>query len=237
MKKAALVLATFVALPFTSALAADMPLKAPPPMPPAAAWTGCYAGVEGGGDWARSYSVAAAGPNAGAYHQPALDLNGGLAGGTIGCNHQTGNWVFGVEGDFSWTNASGSSITPPPFNTAVTLTDNEQWLGTARGRIGYAWNSVLIYGTGGAAWAQLNLVEGDSTFTESETHVLTGGVAGGGVEWMFAPQWSAKAEFLWVGFTPTQYFGVACCTLENRHLTDDVFRVGINYHFSAWAGR
>jgi outer membrane immunogenic protein len=235
MKKVALFLAALVALPFTPALAADMPLKAPP-MAPAAAWTGCYIGVEGGGSWDRSYSVAAAGDHVGAYHQPALDLNGGLVGGTIGCNYQTGNWVFGAEGDFSWTNSRGSSITPPPFNTAVTITDTEQWLGTARGRLGYAWNNWLVYATGGAAWAQLNLVETDGvTFFESENRVLVGGTGGGGVEWMFAPQWSAKAEYLWVGFQSTQYFGVACCTLENRHLSDNIFRVGVNYHF--WTGR
>ena len=236
MKKVAFIAAAFVAFTCTSALAADMALKAPP-VPTSTSWAGCYVGVEGGGDWGQTHSVAAAGPNTGAEHQPPLDINGGLAGGTVGCNYQTGSWVYGAEGDFSWADPRGSSITPPPFNTAVTIIDKEQWLGTVRGRIGYAWSNWLVYATGGAAWAQLNLQETDFAFSETEDRVLWGGTVGAGVEWMFAPRWSAKAEYLYVGFQPTQYFGVTCCTLENRHLDNNIFRVGVNYHFSAWAGR
>ena len=239
MKKTALCVVALTSLIGTSAVAADMAVKAPPPpIAPAATWTGCYVGIEGGGNWGETHSIAAAGPNVGATHSPSHDLSGGLFGGTLGCNYQiTTNWVIGAEGDFSWTDQRGSAVTPPPFNTTVTITDTERWFGTARGRIGYLSNNLLIYATGGAAWTQLNLLEGNATFSESENRVLSGGTVGGGVEWRFAPQWSAKAEYLYVVYTPVQFFGVACCTLENRHLTDDIFRVGVNYSFGISPGK
>jgi outer membrane immunogenic protein len=158
-------------------------------------------------------------------------MTGGIAGGTIGCNYQVRNWIFGGEGDFSWSGQQGSAITPPPFNTTVTINENEQWLATLRGRVGYSFGRVLVFATGGAAWTQLNLREFNTTFSFSQSNVLVGGVVGGGVEWMFAPRWSAKAEYLYVPFQNTQYFGTACCTLENRRLTDNIVRLGVNYHF------
>jgi outer membrane immunogenic protein len=239
MRKTAFCIVALTSLIATSAIAADMAVKAPPPpIAPAATWTGCYVGVEGGGNWGQTHSIAAAGPNIGDAHSPSHDLSGGLAGGTVGCNYQIAtNWLVGAEGDFSWTNQSGSAMTPPPFNTTVTITETERWFGTARGRIGYVANNWLVYATGGAAWTKLNLLEGNATFSESENRVLSGGTVGGGVEWRFAPQWSAKAEYLYVAYTPVQYFGIACCTLENRHLTDNIFRVGVDYAFATWPGK
>ena len=79
-------------------------------------------------------------------------------------------------------------------------------------------------------WTQLNLLE-TTTPSESENRTLVGGTVGGGIEWMFAPRWSLKAEYLYVSYQSQQYFGVACCTLENRYLTNNIGRVGLNLHF------
>jgi outer membrane immunogenic protein len=218
--------------------AADMAVKSPPPpLPtPVSAWTGCYFGIEGGGNWGQTHSNSIDPTRSpGAIHSPDHDLRGGLVGDTLGCNYQVANWVVGAEGDFSWTDQRGSAGTPPPFNTTFTITENEHWLATTRGRLGYAAGGWLVYATGGAAWARLDLTEADSAGPTNltQSHTMWGGVVGGGLEWMFAPRWSAKAEFLYIAFQPANYFGVACCTLESRHLTDDIFRVGLNYQFSA----
>jgi outer membrane immunogenic protein len=207
--------------------AADMAVKSRPlpPSTPVSAWTGCYGGIEGGGNWGQTHSNSIDPTrNPGAIHSPDHDLGGGLVGGTLGCNYQVANWVVGVEGDFSWTNQHGSAGTPPPFNTTFTITENERWLATTRGRLGYAAGSWLVYATGGAAWARLDLTEADSAgpTNVTQSHTMWGG----------APRWSAKAEYLYIAFQPANYFGLACCTLESRHLTDDIFRVGVNYQFN-----
>ena len=91
-----------------SAMAADMrPARAPiytkaPMMAPAFSWTGCYIGANAGGLWAtKDWSGLDASSSA--------DVSGGLAGGQVGCNYQVTTWVFGIQGDFDWTNASGDA--------------------------------------------------------------------------------------------------------------------------------
>jgi outer membrane immunogenic protein len=217
----------------SSVFAADLITKAPP-LPQPTTWAGCYAGVVGGGNFGQTSSTAAAGPNIGATHSPLNSMNGGTLGGNVGCNYQISNWVFGGEGDFSWSGQQGSVGTPPPFNTTVTINENAQWLATIRGRVGYSFDRVLVFATGGVAWTQLNLNEFNAAFSFSQSNTLVGPTVGGGVEWMFAPRWSAKIEYLFVPFQTAQYFGVACCTLENRHLTDNIVRAGVDYHFQLW---
>src|SRR5713101_6756332 len=116
MKK--LLLGSLVALTMggSAAIAADMPLKAPPPVA-VFSWTGCYVGIEGGGAWGRSrhddLRVSVPGGN---NFTPWFDVSGGLAGIEYGCNQQFGgNWVFGIESDISWTNKRGSSNDTGPL--------------------------------------------------------------------------------------------------------------------------
>src|ERR1700722_984622 len=98
-------LAGVVALGFAvPAAAADLPVASPIPgpfvVPPIFSWTGCYVGVEGGGNWGRSEQVARAGTFAGSTITGGFDLSGGIAGGTVGCNYQLGSsFVIGIEND------------------------------------------------------------------------------------------------------------------------------------------
>src|SRR5262245_29248897 len=87
-----------------TAMAADMPARAPAapqiyraPSPVIYTWTGCYIGVQGGWTWGNSRHDSAIGPITDSYN-----VEGGLAGGTLGCNYQAGLAVFGIEGDYSW---------------------------------------------------------------------------------------------------------------------------------------
>jgi outer membrane immunogenic protein len=124
-----------------SAFAADLPaapyVKAPPP-PPIFSWTGCYLGIEGGGSRGQSQHTAVGPANAGLPINNSFNVDGGLFGGTVGCNYQISNVVAGIENDLSWTNASGTTNDIPPFNLAARSTTKETWLDTLRGRLGFA---------------------------------------------------------------------------------------------------
>src|SRR5579862_1041603 len=169
MKYSLFGLAGLAAVIGTPALAADIPLKAPP-VAAVYNWTGCYVGVEGGADWGgtRIYDYLVGG-----YITNPFNFSGGLLGGTIGCNYQfNGNWVVGVEDDLSWTNNQGSAT-----NLAVATTTNtlhENWIDTLRGRAGIAVGNWLFYGTAGAAFVntKLTVVGLAGTFSETQTDWL-----------------------------------------------------------------
>jgi outer membrane immunogenic protein len=195
MKK--LFVAALAGLAFTagSAKAADVgrPVyKAPRPMVapvPVFTWTGCYVGVEGGGNWGSasnfSFDPRFPGDITGTYH-----LSGGMAGGTIGCNIQTGQFVFGIEADDSWTNKRGSRFAIPPFSPNALIQTQENWIATIRGRFGYAFaDRWLAYVTGGAAATDARLTISDAHFANdtgvaaSESQTRWGWTVGGGLEW------------------------------------------------------
>ena len=248
MKKitlAALALAT-AATAATTASAADLApryTKAPPvAIVSAYNWTGCYVGAEGGGTWGRSRQTNLD-PATGAPRDITnpFDMSGGLVGGTVGCNYQVSNFVFGAEGDGSWTNASGSSHNILPFNTASTASTYERAFYTMRGRAGIAFDRVLIYGTGGAAAADVGISASAPLLFGSQNQTVWGWTAGVGIEWAFVQNWSVKAEYLYADFGNPAFFNPAPApAFANRaggvHLTDDIVRVGVNYKFD-WAAK
>lgn len=253
--KRALEFATGVSLLLAAtgiASAADMAVKALPPTPVVAAysWTGCYVGIEGGGSWGRDRAISN-GTNNGVVNgtggalKTAGDLSGGLVGGTVGCNYQWNQWVFGIEGDGSWSGKTGSSnLVSPPFVPTFREDVSQSYIATIRGRVGYAViPTVLVYGTAGGAFADLRIHEFDPTAAAgsaanigaTETHSFTGWTAGAGVEWGFAPNWSAKFEYLYMDLGSKGFFqttATGCCTFQSTHLTDNIVRAGINYRFN-----
>lgn len=225
-----------------SASSADLqrPIYKAPPAPPAPPpfynWTGFYGGVNVGGSWGRQ-KVTAAGAGATVTHSD--HLNGVIGGGQIGYNFQfAGPWVFGFETDFQGSGEkTNTGLTAPGFN--LTYQNQLQWFGTARGRVGYALGdrgTWLPYVTGGLAYGDTKL-SGTQTlplpttgFNRSNTRV--GWTAGAGVEWAFAPQWSAKAEYLFINLDRDPTIVVTpTTTLTTGHFTDNIGRVGVNYHF------
>jgi outer membrane immunogenic protein len=227
------------------AVAADLPArtytKAPAYAAPTYSWTGCYIGIEGGGNWGRTSSTEVAGPDPAAAGLPITgnyNLSGGLAGGTVGCNYQVSNWVFGIENDFSWTNTSGTANDLAPFNTASTNLVSEKWLDTLRGRVGITWDRALFYGTGGAAFANTS-VNVCSTLCVGDSKTRTGWVAGAGVEYAVWQNISLKLEYLHADFGSENYvnppvFIAGFGTVDTRsiHLTDDIVRAGLNWQFT-----
>ncbi len=207
------------------ALAADLPQPGPPPPrapasyapapAPAFSWSGIYVGINGGyafgtGDFSSGASVSG--------------VNGFLAGGTIGANYQWGRFVFGIEGDGDWTNLDGTSTT-----TCASCEVKSTWLATARGRAGYAWDRILFYGTGGAAFGN---VQGGAIGGPFDSGTQIGWTVGGGIEAAIAPNWTAKVEYLYVNLGNLNCTAAGCLAGNTLNVTENVVRAGINYKFS-----
>ncbi len=220
------------------AFAADLPPPEAPPPPrapatyvpvaaPVFSWSGVYFGINGGYGFGQSNWSAPGYPSTGNF-----DASGFLVGGTLGANYQMGAFVLGVEGDLDWADINGST-TVTCFSYAPCETKSE-WLGTGRARIGYAWDRILFYGTGGAAFGNLQAGFSGMNFM-SATQI--GWTAGAGIEAAFAPNWTAKIEYLYVDLGNVNCNG-ACGVIgitpipTTVSLTENLVRAGINYKFS-----
>lgn len=231
MKRALLIalgLVTLAALPASAAdLGRRLPTKAPVMAEPAWNWTGFYVGANGGFGWARS-EHSSLGASTGLFNQ-----SGGMIGGTVGYNWQTGPAVFGLEADLDWARINGTSggcFTGSCFT-------NMQAFGTARGRLGYAFNNWMPFITGGLAYADIKAGQ-DGIAGTSTDQWRAGWTIGGGVEAMFAPNWSAKVEYLYADFgngAATSYTPIGGALVGASERNVNVVRGGINYHFN-WGG-
>jgi outer membrane immunogenic protein len=150
---------------------------------------------------------------------------GGLLGPTIGYNFQFGGFVYGVEGDFdySWMKDSNGAAAP-----CAGCEVRSHYLGTARGRLGYAWDRWLPYITGGAAFGdiQVSTPAGGSQYTNK-----VGWTVGGGLEYAFASPWSAKIEYLYTDLGTATCDAAHCGKRTDADFRSSTVRVGINYHY------
>ena len=208
----------------TTAQAADIGSRElPPPRAPVLVpfftWNGFYVGINAGYGFGHSkWTNTVTGVSTGNF-----DMSGALVGGTAGYNLQLGGWLLGLEGDIAWSNIKGSTTT----NCIGTCETSSNWLGTARGRFGYAFDRFLPYVTGGAAFGD---IKGTSGGSFSKTAV--GWTAGGGIEYAFLHNWSAKVEYLYADL------GKATCssacsggTPIDVTYSTQIVRGGLNYKF------
>ena len=138
-----------------------------------------------------------------------FNTNGGLAGGTVGGNVQWGAAVLGIEGDWDWSNINGTSNIP--FGCVTGLRNQGQLASTVRGRAGWAIDRVLLYGTGGAAFAPVQA--GFTVRYRFQSTTQVGWTAGAGLEFAFAPNWTAKAEYLYADLGSFNlYYQLLCAT-------------------------
>jgi outer membrane immunogenic protein len=227
--------ATGVLLVGGAAFAAELP-AAPvykaPQVEPTFSWVGFYLGFEGGGAWGRSTQRSDSSNVTNSF-----DLNGGLVGGEYGTNWQFGHLVLGLESDASWVDLQATtSELEPPSSAGFTARTNQLFLGTSRGRIGYAEERFLIFATGGLADSFVEATSTGPIGSISQTKSRWGWTGGGGIEWPFAPRWSAKFEYLYVDFGDHMaYLNPAPTGFTNRAngvpLNENIVRVGVNYHF------
>lgn len=195
-------------------------------------WTGFFVGISGGWGWGdSSHSETVPGF---ALSTGDFNVDGGIVGGTVGYNRQVGPWVLGLEADISWADISGgatmAAIIPPGVLAAGTFSSRLNWLGTARGRIGYAFDRLLPYVTGGVAFGG---VEGSylvttpaGTVAGSGSDTNVGWTVGAGLEYGFTPNLSAKAEYLYVDLGKT-----TVAPGDKMDFTTHLLRAGLNWRF------
>jgi len=208
------------------AMAADLPNRyqapyAPYDAPPMFSWTGFYGGINGGASFGGFTQ------GGGSYFG---STSGGMIGGTIGYNYQAGPIVVGLEGDIDWASVSGSKT---PF-VGVSSKASLDEVNTVRARIGYGYDRTLFYITGGYAGGSVssNISNFASTpnLLMSQSHYLNGYAVGGGVEYLVAPHFSVKAEYLFISLGSTNYFGGTPSSV-NAGIDYSSIKAGVNYHF------
>ncbi len=202
MKKLLLVAALFVAAP---AFAGDLPQRnynTPQNYRNLFNWTGFYAGAHAGWGW---------GDASGA------DISGYAVGLQVGYNHQlVSGLTFGVETDITFSGIDGGAA------GGVFTAD---YIGTLRGRLGYAFDRVLVYGTGGLAYAGGDLRVG--AFSNDQDHF--GYALGFGIEGMVANNISARLEYIYTDFGTRTYQTVGGPV--GVGFNSSVLRAGVNYRF------
>jgi outer membrane immunogenic protein len=229
-----------------AANAADLHVKAkpPPPVPPPFSWTGFYIGGNLGGAWFQ---------NGVTDSLFAVSFNNGnnngvfVGGGQVGFNYQVSNIVWGVEADFDWAannNNNSNGIFVPALGQTIQVTANDRWVTTLAARLGWAYDRVLFYVKGGGGWVGFNgftvtnLNTGATFIGSGSSSSDAGWLVGGGFEWAFADNWSARFEYDFLGLNNRTFvvpggFPVLAgdtFTTSNRNL--QMATVGINYRFN-----
>jgi outer membrane immunogenic protein len=233
-----------------AANAADMGIppapvyKVAPYVPPAEfSWTGLYLGGNVGGGWSQgSWGDSLFGINWGNPNNPVF-----IGGGQVGGNYQIQHFVIGLEADFDWAanHHINNAVTfiPPGGGGPQTfqLTANNKWVTTVAARAGYAFDTVLVYAKGGGGWvgsSNFTLINGGSAVTFSNGRTNTGWLAGGGVEWAFAHNWTVRMEYDFLGLSnrtfvvPAAFPVLAGDTFTTKSPNVQMATVGINYLFN-----
>lgn len=223
-----------------AASAADMPVKMPVKAAPVAApynWTGCYVGGNGGWKWERARTSANSDANtatlgtlgpitapADATDIEAVNAGSVALGAQAGCLWQNADsWVWGVEGNFDWTNVHGTGLAIGGTNNLVPGDEFEtriQWESSARLVLGRSWDRVLLYATGGVALASVkmtaNYIATIGTYvggapgvypaaTGSQTKVVPGLTIGAGTAYAIDSHWNIGAEYLFTAYQKTDF--------------------------------
>jgi outer membrane immunogenic protein len=255
MKKVLVGAAVALALMTTSAGADGIDkrsyIAAPPPPVYAPPWSGAYIGIQVGGAWTHDVNV----HDLDSYNGPFGDFNVGgdsgfLGGFQVGYNKQFNKWVLGIEGEYGHLDLKQRDQFPDfvgvrlPTDSLATI--EHHWFATITGRVGYAFDKVLVYGKGGWGWVStdVSFIDSDPTGLTlvdgtERNRILNGGVWGGGVEFLLSPTVSLKVEYLRFEINDT----VRVTALDNLgvirrfdHDIDaiDTVKVGLNVKLTPW---
>lgn len=224
-----------------SASAADLPrsYKAPAPAPapfaqPYFSWTGGWIGVSGGYALSDNERISPAGGSA---VNTGLRPEGGFFGGEIGYNYQFApNWVVGISGDAFLSDINDSKTLVSFGGVNIGASSKLDKFGTVRGKLGYAIDRVMVYGTGGLAVGYnegtifANTALGNARLFDSQTHI--GWAAGAGIDWAFTQNMAWKTEYLYMDLGSKRYFNDILPV--DVHPTFHVIKSGIDFKFSAY---
>lgn len=249
MKKLWLAAVAGLALSTSAVFAADLGqpyVKAPPAPPPALpSWTGFYIGVNGGWGWNKDTGdLFCAGVFCAEATGNILKPEGGLAGGQIGYNWQSGIVVYGIEADIQWADIHDSKTVAAVSVGHFDASQKLDWFGTVRGRIGITpWSqNALLYLTGGLIYGgektEASLEFGRESIVVSDSTTRTGGTVGVGLEYLFTQNFSAKIEGLWYDMGHRDLLianlGGAADT-SHFNYQGVMVRGGLDWHFN-WGG-
>jgi outer membrane immunogenic protein len=238
-----------------SAIAADMPVKAPvykAAPAPVFSWTGCNIGANVGGAWAHhdAFWATEISPTPGPVNEPqgSLTASGWAYGGQVGCDYQfNNNWVVGIRGMWDGSSMKGSRLAPPlNIGNFTDQFDHDKIgsFGTLTGQLGFLVNpAVMVYGLGGIAWTRDHFSITDALAggeVASIKQSWTGYDVGAGLSWMFAPNWNLWIEYDHMGFGTRNATlvleRVVAGAVNGFRMKENVDKVlvGINYRFGDW---
>jgi outer membrane immunogenic protein len=238
----------------THVRAADVLLTAPA-MAPVYNWSTCYGGGNVGYGSSLDESITFTGSDEAAFFSTnqfpryiAVKPKGAIAGAQIGCNVQSALWVYGVESDLQWSDIKATGTVSPVPRTGTqfetTASESRKWFGTVRGRAGLLVKpQVLLYGTAGLAYGETELsfstcAPASPCASAATSGTNIGWAAGAGLAWMFARNWTIKAEYLYVDLGSRAVTGntgpiaapprVFTASSDQR---EHIARLGVNYSF------
>ena len=218
-------------------------------------WTGFHIGIQGGYTWSDmrwidSDSSLLPDPGSDTEGPQVLssqDLTGFFGGGEVGYDYQWHSWVFGIVGDFSYSEVVTKGF--PLVGDGTNDTSNDRfwvrndWNGSIAGRIGYAWNKWLLYGKGGVAFGHIKVRQdhAEDVFTADDTRWAP--LVGVGLEYMITCHWSAKVEYEHDFYGREAIDGILNEALDSAggggperetydiDMEHNTLRVGLNYKF------
>lgn len=237
----------------TSAVAADLPIKTPMPVTPVFSWTGCYLGGHAGGGRGTKdmtdpvqlvQDTLNQAPSTAGIATVSTTPTGAVIGGEIGCDYQfAGNAVIGIEGTASGTTMKASTLVGLPAGVpgdVALVQANNDFLASVTGRIGYAFDTVLLYARGGFAVAgdkydvSGGTFNGGGPFHFQGVDNRYGWIVGGGVDWAFTRHWSMNVEYDYYSFGNGNILMTdqvsALTGVVNVKQTVQVVKVGFNFH-------
>lgn len=220
-----------------SALAADLPSRAPPPIyvPPVPifTWTGIYIGGQIGYAWGNQNTQVFA---PGGRSFSGFTQNDGVIGGAhVGYNLQFNQWVVGLEGSVDGSSLN-RTVTRSTVFGPVNIGGNASVQGSIRGRVGYAFDRVLLYGTGGVAFAGVSGFVSTPFSYDSTNQTRVGWTVGGGLEYAVTNNWSIRAEYRYSAFGGSRQGLTAFDRFfpnvsANRRTNENQVQVGFSYKF------
>jgi outer membrane immunogenic protein len=233
-----------------SAFAADLPSRAPPPVyvPPAPifTWTGIYIGGQIGYAWGTSNTNL--GDNFGDFVSFSTNNSGVIGGAHVGYNLQLSQFVVGLEGDVDGSSLKKTVYGDPFIDSFIsvptTISGNLGVQGSIRGRVGYAWDRVLLYATGGVAFGGFNGSISTPFGYDSTSTTRVGWTAGAGLEYAVTNNWSIRAEYRYTQFGHSTVYATNSYVLPglaavgafgNRTINENRVQVGFSYKFDTAA--
>jgi outer membrane immunogenic protein len=244
-----------IALSGSAAFAADLPSRAPPPVylppPPIFTWTGIYVGGQIGYAWANgNFNETVVDPVTGTVINTSVGgkPNGVIGGAHVGFNYQIPGWnwfsssgvVIGLEGSVDGTSLTNTAVVGFPDDSTLTAHSKADIQGSIRGRLGVAWDRVLIFATGGVAFGGFNteVSFSDPPFfaSASRSNTRVGWTVGGGIEYAITNNWSIQAEYRFTDFGTIRNGDLAGLPAGNffnghRRLQQNQVQAGFSYKF------